>query len=372
MIDTVKLRSPSLTQEVAVKVALGLKERNCIDLGTGEVEYCITAGSLLGSYDSRISVRIECEQWISDLQNNVVSKVECAPYLVVEGSIHKALMGHNVYGGPMDFQRSCEWLIKDIGRRLGVKLPPGSMWTVRKVDWSEVFDLGSDVAVAEYIESLNAAHYPRRNVHRYGSQAIYAPGDITTIKVYHKGPEYRRHDKARIAEKMNANDAEWLYDYAMKLCRIEVSIKARKLDIDYGGSPCVSAVTTPYLENAWSREVSRLLREGKSDMDIVRTHKEVRNRLYELYKAPKAAALFGTWMQLSALGDKNTREVMSKTSFYRHRNELEAAGCSWFGSDIVIRHTSIPVGFSPTLQDSRRLTEVATEVNLKMAGLLVA
>ena len=104
--DTIKLRSPSLD----VKLVRGI-EAQCLlrsgeDMATGEVLYEIFSGELLGSWDARISVVPKYEEYVVN-KNGRPELQSCEPYLLVEASVHKVFFGHNVYGGPIDFQKVC-------------------------------------------------------------------------------------------------------------------------------------------------------------------------------------------------------------------------------------------------------------------------
>jgi II/X family phage/plasmid replication protein len=366
-VDTVKLRSPSLTEAVATLIESQLITRTAIDRPTGAVLYEITTGSLEGSWDSRVSVKVSREEWVSSRRLSNPKQVDtvlrpCEPYIEIEGSVHKALMGHNVYGGPCDFLSSCRWFIADIALRLACDLPEADSWLVRRADWAEVYGLSYE-AIERYVHGLNNAAFPRRKVTRYGDEALFCPGTTTTIKVYHKGPEFSKHDYRRLRSLMGSQQQERvlfeLQKTANELLRVETTVKARKLDDDFKHPPTVGEMTEAYLMTVHDREIARLLREGGAIMKTVRTHHEVRDRLYEVYSAkPRLAALlFGTWLQLAALGEKVTREKLVKPTFYRHRSQLQAAGVAWHGADVhvVAVATILPADFSPVRSDPRRV-----------------
>jgi II/X family phage/plasmid replication protein len=140
--------------------------------------------------------------------------------------------------------------------------------------------------------------------------------------------------------------------------RLEVGIKARKLDADHGGPPLVWQISEDYCKNLYERETARMLREGQRDMDTVRTYEAVEARLFSLYSRKLATGLIGTWVRLSTKGEDWARERMLHDTFYRHRRQLVAAGISWHGTDVhlVERFSLVPAGFSPTLRDPRRMT----------------
>src|SRR5205085_341409 len=99
----------------------------------------------------RVSVRVERERWEIDWRDrmgrergqddrSLVRKHDCPPYLTIEGSVHKALLGHNIFGGPLHVSQACRWFVADVGARLGLALPPADAWEVGRVDWAEVYD----------------------------------------------------------------------------------------------------------------------------------------------------------------------------------------------------------------------------------------
>jgi II/X family phage/plasmid replication protein len=366
-VDTVKLRSPYVTEAVAVLIENCLVTRTAIDRATGELLYELTAGSLEGSWDSRISVKVSREEWVSTRRVSNPKQVDtvlrpCDPYIEIEGSVHKALMGHNVYGGPCDFLASCRWFIAHLTLGFGCELPEADSWFVRRVDWAEIYELPYE-AIEQYVHGLNNATFPRRKVTRYGDESIFCPGTTSAVKLYHKGPEFSKHDYRRLRPLMNTQQQREGYlvnlqNRANELLRVETTVKARKLDDDFKHPPMVREMTEAYLVAIHDREVARLLREGGATMKTVRKHHEVRDRLYETYEPRLASLLFGTWLQLAALGEKVTREKLPKTTFYRQREQLQVAGVAWHGADVRVVEvaTILPADFSPVRSDPRRVT----------------
>ncbi len=356
-LDTLKLRSPYLSESVASAIEQRLVLKTAIDRVTDKVLYEITSGTLLGSWDSRVSVQVLREEHRA--HGRTVIKVPCRPYLLVEGSVHKAMLGHNLYGGPCDVQAAAAWFVSHIAFRLGCELPSASSWLVRRVDWAEVYEL-EYAAVQLYIHGLNNATFPRRKhekIGRFGDNSLHVPGDTTTVKVYHKGPEFVAHDGKRLKPILSEQELNNLCAKADKLLRVEVSIRASKLDGDYGHPPTVGELTTEYLISLHDGEVARLLKEGSSDMETVRKNREVRDRLFEVYKSRLAGVLFGTWLQLAALGEKATCANLTRPTFYRQLKQLQDAGVAWHGGDVRIVEVAsiLPANFSPVRKDARRL-----------------
>lgn len=373
MLDTVKLESPPITDELAARIEASLTTRTGVDNRTGELLYLFNSGSLEGSWDSRIMVQVLRERLQKVAGSDRHQMRPCSPFLRIEGSVHKALVGHNVYGGPETFSASVCWFLAHIAADLSVELPEASTWLLRRVDWAECYELPYE-AIEEYIWAMNNARYPRRKNGRYGEETASFAGRTTAINIYHKGPEFYAHDYKRLRRRIPREKLEGLQHRANGIMRAEVQIKARKLDDDFGHKPTVAEVTEDYIKTVHDREMARLIREGRSQMKTVRKQKDVLQRLHELHDQRLAGVLFGTWFQLSTLGEKITREHIARRTFYRHRKMLQDAGVSWVGSDVLVveKVSSLPQDFAPLRSDPRRLAGEDPGVSRQLAPFRAA
>jgi II/X family phage/plasmid replication protein len=382
MIDTVKLRSPFLSEQAAAIVEQQLKRRMAVEIATGDVLYEVTSNELEGSWDNRIMIRLLREELVVErVERPVAARLRgsdrfllvqemrpCAPYLVVEGSPHKALVGHNITGGPAHFQAAACWFVDKIAELLWVTLPHGSEWLVERVDVTECYRLTFE-AVQEFVRSMQAAEYPRRKASRYGSEALHFGGTTTAFKMYHKGPEFSKHDARRLASRLTASELHDLQALANGILRVEVSLKSKKLRADnQGEKPSVVQVTDAYLQAVHDREVSRVLREGQEDVQTVRTAIEVSRRLHAVHNPQLALSLYGIWSSLATLGETEVRKQMTRATFYRCRKQLIEAGCSWAGTDIVIRQTLIPLGFMLSRSSSFRDAQEDPAITAQLAS----
>lgn len=371
MIDTMGLRSPSLSEETAQSIERYLKTRTGVDNASGEVEYQFVSGTLPGSFSENVSVNVRRQDFKTFIHKGkaVTSLYDVEPFLRIEGSVHKALLGHNVFGGPLEPEAAARWFIADIERRMRVQLPPAESWFFERLDWAEAYNLGSYEACEEFINGMAWARYPRRKVNRYCSESVFFPGTTSAYKVYHKGPEFQKHDYKRLNVTWNRARVTLLQETANNYLRSEVSIKSKKLQADFGQKPSIVKVTREYLENVHDRETARVAKEGKSDMETVRNAEEVRARLLDVYGDRLGKVLFGTWSEFVMVGEKTVRHAMPRATFYLHRQQLAAAGVSWVGTDVVVQKSSrIPAGFSLCRSDPRRLTTEAPEVTLALAA----
>lgn len=368
-IDTISLRSPYISEELANLIEKQCVVRQALDLKTGELIYSFTSGSLSGSYDNRIMIKIQREEWaVSDSGRGV--KIESSPYIDLEGSVHKALLGHNVYGGSSNFRESAFYLVSLVESLLDINLPCVDEWNVVRIDVAEVFELPSYEAVQSFFKGLNASDYPRRSVNRYGLSGIYANGSTTALKFYHKGPELIKHDRSRLRNILKENELFCLIEKAHKILRVEVEIKTRKLKTIYKKLPFVAEIKDSDLINVFNVEVTRFMKEGANEMKIVRDAHDVERRLSETYSDRLAGVLLGTWFKLSTLGEDSVKNSMSARSYYRQIKQLKDAGISWKGTDVVLNNRSlIPEGFTISLADPRRLTGEHPVVTEKLAPI---
>lgn len=370
--DTIKLKSPPLDRQLVDLIQNQCFLRTGLEMASGEVRYEIFSGELLGSWDARISVNPKFEDYVVNKAGRPELR-PCEPYIIVEASVHKVFSGHNVYGGPTDFQKVCSDFIVLLEEQLSIELPPARCWTVHRVDVALVYRL-SKVACKEFFDGMHLISFPRR---KKGSakyaMALYFAGKTTSVKLYHKGSEFAVHERsrlrnffsnlfaylygksdpknrARVERKINA-----LQRLADNRLRVEVEIHSDKFQYDFEKNPRVDEVTDAYLEQVYDKEVEKLLREGKQGMDTVRETRAVMRRLQNVYGFAPGNRLYGFWSSLCTLGDEVTREQFPKTVFYRNRKQLEDAGVSWRGTDVVVvaNDKLIPSDFSPIRSDKR-------------------
>ena len=380
MIDTLKLKSGPISEELAGEVESRLVTRLGVDNRTGECLYELVSGSLDGSWESSVSVNVLREEWVT-YRSTVANprarvstvKQACAPYLVIEGSVHKAMLGHNCVGGPLDVVAAASWFVGDVGSRFEGIFPHWSEWRVLRVDWAEVYELAGFDAVAQYVHGLGLARYARRQPRRYGDECVFFAGTTTTTKFYHKGPEFAKHDHAKLARSTNERYAQDMQCKANSLLRVEISVKSKKLRAQHGDNPLVQDVSPDWLRSLYDIEVARVLKEGQSDMEWVRTADEVERRLYQVYESRLAQALWGTWLKLAAQGETAVRSKLTRPTYFRHRKQLADAGCSWDSTDVYVREDSlIPEGFRPVRSDPRRLAGESPLVKEALFGHPVA
>lgn len=368
--DTIKIKSPSMDRSIMRRIEQQCILRSGCDLGSGEILYELFTGQLLGSWDSRISVMPKYEDYVIDDRGRPRLHA-CEPYLIIEASVHKVMLGHNVYGGPTNFLESCRYLVALVEKLLATDMPLADIWTVHRVDVALVYNL-SRPACKEFFDSIQLRNFPRRQKKAMKcDMSIYFPGKTTTVKFYHKGDEFKLHDYSRLrsffrilfdhlhgTSDKNPGRVERKLKALQRLAdsrlRVEVEVHSDKLQYDFGKNPTVAEVTDDYLERIHDTEIERLLREGKPSMDTVRSTTAVITRLQNTYGLTRGGQLYGFWSALCTLNENVVRAKYSRATFFRNRKLLEEAGVSWRASNIVVTaNDSLIHDFTPQRVDRR-------------------
>jgi II/X family phage/plasmid replication protein len=361
-IDSVKVLSPALSADVvaAIKFKLDVISRTKVE--TGEVAWSFSTGSLAAAAGSSIHLRI-------------YEKPE-GTELAVEASVHKLALGHNVLGNADGFQARVAELIACVSRMLDLELPDAGAWSVHRVDVALLFEFESSAEVTQFFRGMRGCVFPRRKVHAYGLESIYAPGSVTSIKLYHKGPEFKANGR-ELRKLLHPEQSRLLQGAADRRLRVEVEIKSRRLD-RIGCArrerrrPFVREVTDAWLETTFYAELFRLLRERVSSLPIVRRQDEVLERLRATYSRPRAERLYGLWTVLSLQGEDATREKYARSSYYRNRKLLVDAGVAWLRTDTpdAAGTPDVLAGLTLRRDDPRRCRETLDEARamLEAAG----
>lgn len=215
-------------------------------------------------------------------------------------------------------------LINMVSLIYNVVLPDLSEWYLQRCDIAICYDLHNQNNVKSYINSLSRCNYPRRNAKFFFDESIYLSGTTTTLKIYNKLLEFKKHD----FKKFNNTDFNML-KYIKKIngfIRFECEIKKKMLKNIYNKKH-INVIDIKYsdLKKVWSDEFMKVLQFINNDLDIVRGREEVLKRLLEIYKPSKANLLYNFYCAIQLNGLKDIKMNMSSSSYYRNIKELKFA-----------------------------------------------
>lgn len=369
ILDTVCFLIHNIPTLYLKKIENKLKTNLQYDNSTGEVIYQFSVGSIEGSYDSSINIKINKDNSL---------KITC--------SIHKVLLGYNIAYGSDNLVLLANCLKKIIKNATEVKLPDVLKWELLQVDYTLTFDLDNQYNVESYINSLKNAEYARRQAKHYNNNGLQVPGATTIVKFYNKQKEFIEHDYKKIKAVAGVNKADELLNLSEGLLRVEVSIRSRKLkDIfkntvykkeqykkyknltkQYG---LQDMITQQFIKNnlnknivtlkdfniedikkIWESEVLKVVKDKKEI--LINKDNLVMDRLKENYSTKKVNALYTFWTLLSTRGEGYVKDMYNKATFYRNRKDLIDCGITWKDTNIFIETNHNIVVFTPTLNST--------------------
>lgn len=342
LLDTISLTSPFLSEEVARKIEDISVQRSGIDFEVGELLYIFTTKDLRGSWDSNIHISVKRDRFESFLNpntgKNVVVKVDCEPYLKVECSLHKFYLGHNILGGSDSIHYQVSGLIKFLEVEFNVGLPRYCSWTVSRIDYAMVYDLGDNIS--SFFRGFSNVYYPRRSAHKYGDTGLYFPGTYTTLKLYDKHKEFLKNDRNRLKRFLPETKMVELIEMSKGILRIELEVKSRKLKHMYGNLPTVGDLEINDLRNQYKIELMRIFKMGEDKVKLYNNSSDVEKILFREY-GTKGYIYLGTWYRLSVNGYDLVKSAMPKSTFYRHINKLRDVGVSWNHTDVIVSDNDV-------------------------------
>ncbi len=367
MYDTVVLTTEGLTPEHWRHIEDQLQARYGVNAGTGEVDYLHYVSTILipeSACPVRLTVRTA--KWIKMPGAKEPRKVDGIKSIRVEASLHRAMLGHNCFGGPDRFLPACRWLICRIAELLETTLPCADGWLVRRIDVAECFDLGSEDAVRAWIRSKSLIVYPRRQVHFWGDVGFGAPGTTTDLRAYAKGIQLRTVGGYKaLCQIRKYDEAVEVMALATRCIRCELEIKA---DVWDRTPATVNTIDDEAMHLMYDRDWAKFIRPLDSDGCIARTPIEVEHRLQAAYPTGWLG-LYGVWCQLAVRGEGWYRQHIGGSTWRTQRAKFERARISWTDSNILSLSGPLDLAdFCPTRDSSYRLSETHHSVEAKLAA----
>lgn len=315
MIDTIKIYTEICKKTYDIIKSLSIV-KNSIDNSKNELIYEIINDHLEGSYDSHLSVRVGCGAKYGFVNQGY--------YIEIEGSYHKIVKGYNSHNGYYDLEFISKSLINIVELSYNIELPEFNNWYLQRCDIAICYDLGIQYNVKSYINSLSRCQYPRRNIKFYYDESLYLSGTTTTLKIYNKMLEFKKHD----IKKFISNDFDLIkyLDIIKGFIRFECEIKKKMLVKIYKEKNIkIMNVVYEDLKKVWCEEFMKLLKFIENDFDIVRGREEVKERLNKLFKPSKANRLYNFYCAIQLNGLIDTKENTSSSVYYRNIEDLKKA-----------------------------------------------
>lgn len=314
MIDTIKIYT-MIDKNIYNKIYNNSIIKSSYNKKDGEIYYEIVNDKLEGSYSSSLSVRVG-----SGAKYKFVNMY----YIEIEGSYHKVINGYNSHNGFYNLQSIVNWLIGAIENAYNIKLPTLKHWFLQRIDIAICFDLGTNEDVRKYINNLSLCSFPRRNnIKHYQDESIYCSGTSSTLKIYNKMLEFKKHDMKKMFN-LNFNIDNYL-DKIKGFVRFECEIKKKKLESIYCKKYIrVRNVSYNDFYEVWKCEFMKLLNMFESDLTIVRNKEDIKRRLYTCYSERRASVLYAFYSSIILDGITEVKKTVPKRTYYRYIKDLKA------------------------------------------------
>lgn len=316
MIDTIKIYT-EIDKTIYDKIRCNSVIKTSYNKKDGEVYYEIINDHLEGSYSSNLSVRVDYTK-----KYNLYDYKYC--YIIeVEGSYHKFSKGYNSHNGYYDLKFIVSEFIKKISFEYNINLPSLEFWYLQRCDIAICFDLENQNNVRTYINNLSACKYPRRNLKFYQDESVYVSGTSSTLKIYNKLLEFRKHDIKKFLN-TDFNLVNYM-DNIKGFIRFECEIKKKKLKDFYKKENNLKVIDVKYedLRSIWVGEFMKLLKFVDSDLKVVRDREEVYKRLISKFKPVKARNLYNFFVAIQYDGIDTLKQRVSESTYYRNLKELK-------------------------------------------------
>ena len=245
-------------------------------------------------------------------------------YLEIEGSYHKLVKGYNSHNGFCKLSLICNKLIKMVENAYSIHLPILRHWFLQRIDIAICYDLENQYNVTSYVNNLNSCNYPRRNLKHYEGESVYLTGSTTTLKIYNKMKEFKKHDSKKFKD-TNFRINEYLQEI-QGFVRFECEIKKRKLKQLYSTNYVrINRVEYEDLKEVWKQEFQKFFKLIENDFSIIRNKEEVKERLKEIYSPIRAKNLFNFYLLILVEGIQEIKRRTDKSTYYKNISDLRRA-----------------------------------------------
>lgn len=245
-------------------------------------------------------------------------------YLEIEGSYHKLQKGYNSHNGYYNLSLICYKLIRIAEDTYKINLPNLKHWFLQRVDIAICYDLGSQENVINYINNLNSCNYPRRKLKHYEGESIYITGSTSTLKIYNKMAEFKKHDLKNFKDS-NFDITKYLY-IIKGFVRFECEIKKPKLQKIFQNKYIrVNKISYEELQEIWKTEFQKFFKLIENDFSVIQKKEEVKERLNFLFSPIRAKNLYNFYILILAEGLQEIKRRTNKSTYYKNIADLKKA-----------------------------------------------
>lgn len=312
---------------------------------SGFVEFEYTNFRLNHSFHYSVLWKLDDKEFVRHPDGRVVGERGGDPYLRLEFSSPKILFGHNLVSIDIEgFISACSLVRDQFEKMTGVLLPGPGQWYIYRLDVCANFLLDDIENVKSYIRYIQRLDYPRRPGNSYKDTGLYFASRHSTLKVYCKGEEFKKHDAVRFA------DSDFCYELqkeANNILRIEVELKRRirylidKYEVEhigvffnrFKGSVCFEDFLQVVNIEEELRYTMRKFLVGE-ETKVMRS-RDVFGKLCSSLGERAARSAYAVYMMLVTQGQSEVKRAIPERTYYRYVRIFRELGISVVASDVV-------------------------------------
>jgi II/X family phage/plasmid replication protein len=339
LIDTIGLKIP-ISKDSYEFLLQQMTVTQRIDKTTGEIEFEYHNSKLdfsCPSWNHKVMFKATDEYWTYDETSRRPIQVNGQPHIVLEFSIPKILFGHNLVSASTCLIYSALYSVRDNFERVyGILLPMPDDWYCYRLDTCANFILSDERQGRSLISYLQRLNYPRKPKAIYEDTGLYFPSRHHTLKIYLKGPEFKKHDLHRFNNKKKV--AEYLY-LAQKEVRVEVEHRkslryitgkyqaAHGIKLDtFEGYPCMADLIDMF---DFEGEMKRIM--GKvfcGTVSKVMKTMDAYNLLRQKHSEKQSRSFHHVYMVIITHGQKEAKKIIPEGTYYRALRAFRDVGLS--------------------------------------------
>jgi|GEM_PF-3243355 len=339
MIDTIGLKIPITHDTYAALLEL-MTVTQRIDKTTGEIEFEYHNSKLdfsCPSWNHKVMFKATDEYWTYDETSRLPFKDNGRPHIVLEFSVPKILFGHNLVSAAPCLIYAALHLVRDYFERVyGILLPMPNDWYCYRLDTSANLILADERQGRSLISYLQRLDYPRKPKAVYEDTGLYFPSRYHTLKIYLKGPEFKKHDLQRFNNEKEATENLYL---AQRIVRVEVEHRKRlryitkkyqaehgiKLDTFEGYPRMIDLIDMLDFEGEMKRIMGQVFCGTVSK--VMKTI-DAYNLLVQKYSEKQSRSFHHVYMVIITHGQKEAKKIIPEGTYYRALRSFRDVGLS--------------------------------------------
>lgn len=368
MIDTMGFIIPIPYETYFILISKSIMTQR-IDCSDGLVEFEYFNFDTSYSWNYRVKWKLDDKKFCHDPGLKKTFLESGFPHLRIEFSAPKIMLGNNIQTiteSHADVAVHTVW--KQFEKTFSVSIPSPEKWFLNRLDVCSNFILPDEKHVKELINYFQMLTYSRKDKETYGDTSIYFPSRHATLKIYRKGPEFKKHDIKRFVDQF---EGRRLLNIAKNVIRVEGELKnrLRYITMEYLKickpmrrlkekiwNGYLSYYTTMELLNC-KEELERMIniflitKENK-----IMKAKDVHDKLRQNFTLEQADVFMGIYSVILTQGLKNARKIYTMNKMGRALRAFRSLGISFINSDasVIDAGLNIPYDFSFEMSEANK------------------